>query len=613
MSLRARRGPALAALAFFAALLLAWARPAFAWVDVTLEGDEVRVSVQPDGTARVEHRITLKIAGGPLRSLDLRGVDRDAVPETDGYIVPLREAAQNSLASAVPLALELMPPGNKPEADGSPALSTLKIRFQNERGIGRGAYVILLRYGTNLASRISADGAMARVQWKGPVWPDGLASVRTTFELPAAPTEPRADDLRAPTPGEARDQGPQDRPLILSTLRRGLKTDALELLRPYVPKGEAPQWSLHADLRAFTFTTPAPRRPEVKTGAAALLAEPALRTLWILGAIGLFLLFTVLVALKSAEVARDAKAAGTSPHPLVPLPAFARALLAGLALVAGLWVELFARKATIGALLVLAASLLAAHLPPPWKRGARLRGPGRWLPVAEALAFKDPPRPRGGYLDASTRPGKVVMTLVLLALAAGVVALHEISPYQASLVAFDVTALLAVFGTGLRSGLPPDPGQAPARFLRDVARRLRKNLPREELRLVGRIRVPEGASEPDELRLVISPKASIQGFAAIEIGVVYVPGIGGPIGLPEALLRFGEGSACEQAIGEHAQLGRAARGRKARERVLAFSPRLPTVRMTAALAARLVGLVSAGATGKPAASPAKKARAQHAA
>ncbi len=506
---------------------------------------------------RVEHRITLKIAGGPLRSLDLRGVDRDAVPEADGYIVPAREAAQSSLASAVPIALELMPPGNKPEADGSPALSTLKIRFQNEKGIGRGVYVILLRYGTNLASRISADGAMAKLQWKGPVWPDGLASVRATFELPAAPTEPRADDAnaRALVPGDPRDLGVEGRPLILSTLRRGLKTDALELLRPYVPKGEAPVWTLHADLRAFTLTTPAPRRAEVKTGAAALLAEPAMRTLWIVGAIGLFLIYTVLVALKSAEVARDAEAAGSRPQPLVPIPAFLRALLAGVALVAGLWVELFARKATIGALLILAASLLAAHRPPPWKRGARLRGPGRWLPVAEALAFKDPPRPSGGYLVASTRPGKVVLALVLLALGAGVVALHEISPYQAALVAFDVTALLAVFGTGLRSGLPPDPGKAPARFLRDVARRLRKSLPREELRIVGKIRVPEGASEPDELRLVIAPKASIQGFSAIEIGVVYLPGMGGPIGLPEALLRFGEGSPCEAAIGEHAQLG----------------------------------------------------------
>ncbi|MFO0756300.1 MAG: hypothetical protein U0359_07395 [Byssovorax sp.] len=598
MSLRARRGPALFALALLAALLaLVVARPAHAWVDVTIEGDEARVAIQPDGRARVEHRITLKIAGGPLRALDLRGVDRDAVPELDGYVVPEREAQKSSLASAVPVTLELVPPGNKPEADGSPPLSTLRIRFDNERGLGRGVYVILARYTTNLAPRISADGAMAKVTWKGPVWPDGLASVRTTFELPAAPTEPRADDARAQgvAPAGALDPQGADRPLILSTVRRGLKTDALELLRPYVPKGEAAIWNFHADLRAFSLTAPPKALPAPSPKPADLLGEPALRTLWIALGITIFLAYSVIVALKSAEVAREAIAAGTTAAPVVPLPPTVRALLAGALLTLGLWIELFARRATIGAALVLFASLLAAHRPPPWKRGSRLRGPGKWLPVAEAKAFGDPPRAPGGYLDVSTRPGKVVFALALLAFGAGVALLHEESPYQASLVAFDITALLAIFGTGMRKGLPPDPGKAPARFLRDVARRLAKLHRRDPLRVIGRIRVPEGASEPDELRLSIAPRRAIQGFGAIEIGVTFAPGMGGPIGLPEILLRVNEASACEAALAEVGKLGRAARGRKAKERVLSFSPRLPTARMTAALASKLVAAVTATA------------------
>jgi hypothetical protein len=612
MSLRARRGPALVALALFAALLLAWTRPALAWVDVTIEGDDVRVSVAADGKARIEHRITLKIAGGPLRALDLRGVDHDAVPDADGYVVPQREAASNSLASAVPVALELMPPGNKPEPDGSPARSTLKIRFQNDRGLGRGVYVVLARYTTNLAPSIRADGALAKVVWTGPLWPDGLASVRTTFELPAAPTEPRTDEsmARSAEPGDPREPSAADRPLVLSTLRRGLKTDAIELLRPYVPKGEVPTWAIRADRRAFTITTPAPRKPELRSGAAAFFSEPALRTLWIAFAVALFLLYSVVVALKSAAVAREASAAGTHARPLVPLPATLRALLAGAFLVAGLWIELLARKATLGALLVLAASLLAAHLPPAWKRGSRLRGPGRWLPVAESQAFNDPPREAGGALDVSTRRGKVVFSLVLLALGAGVVALHDLSPYQAQLVAFDATALLAVFGTGLRSGLPPDPGKAPTRFLRELARRLRKTPGGRELRIIGRIRVPEGATEPDELRLSVAPRASIQGFSAIEVGVVHVPGIGGPIGLPEVLLRVGEGSPCEIALGDLPKLGRCARGRKPKERVIGLSPRLPTVRMTAGLVLRLVAMVSAPSAEKAApTTPARDRRA----
>src|SRR6478735_6083668 len=169
MSRWARRRPAslLVALLVACCVLLVGARPSYAWVDVNVEGDDVRLIVEPSGLSRVEHRITLKIAGGPLRSIEIRGVDGDAVPDVDGYVVPQREALQSSLASAIPIATELMPPGNKPERDGSPALSALRIRFQNDRGLGRGVYVILVRYATSLASRISPDGAMARVAWRG--------------------------------------------------------------------------------------------------------------------------------------------------------------------------------------------------------------------------------------------------------------------------------------------------------------------------------------------------------------------------------------------------------------------------------------------------------------
>ena len=541
MPLRARRGPALLALALFAALLLAWARPALAWVDLTIEGDDARVTLQPNGAARVEHRITLKIAGGPLRALDLRGVDRNAVPELDGYIVPLREANQHSLASAVPITVELMPPGNKPEPDGSPALSSLKIRFQNEKGIGRGVYVVLLRYTTNLANRITADGAMARVVWKGPLWDYGLDSVRVTFELPAAPSEPRVADspTRAQEPADPRAAGP----LILSTVKRGLKTDSIELLRPYVPKGEAPIWAIHANLRALTVTTPRRSQPapSLNPGGSTITA-PAFRTLGLACAAALFLLYSVLCALKSSEVAKAATAAGATARPVIALPAPLRAVLAGASLVGGLWVELVAQKATLGALLgarrlaargAPPAALEAGLGAPPWPGALAPRGRGAGLSRSAAAA--------GGWLDASTRPGKVMLLLALAALGAGVAALNEISTYQAQLVAFDATALLAVFCTGLRSGLPPDPGQAPTRFLREVARRVRKALPKDELRIIGRIRVPEGSAEPDELRLSIAPGLHSRGSGRLRSGWFMCRGRAGPSGCPRRCFALPKG------------------------------------------------------------------------
>src|SRR3712207_7279418 len=56
--------------------------------------------------ARVEHKVTLKISGGPLRSLDIVGVDPDAQPELDSYVVPQKAAQASSLASATAVALE---------------------------------------------------------------------------------------------------------------------------------------------------------------------------------------------------------------------------------------------------------------------------------------------------------------------------------------------------------------------------------------------------------------------------------------------------------------------------------------------------------------------------
>jgi hypothetical protein len=599
MVLRARPGPALLVGSILAFLLVFFeARPARAWVDVHVEGDDIRLSVDRTGRARVEHRITLKIAGGPLRSLDLRGVDRDAVPEPEGYVVPLREATQNSLASAVPVTLEVVPPGNKPEADGSPPVTSLRIRFQNTRGLGRGVHVLLVRYGTDLSDRITANGAMSLIAWRGPVWDDGIDAARVTFELPAAPNEPRADDAAAPD-GAAL----EGRPLVLSTVRRGPSKDSIELLRPYVPKGEAATWSIHADLRAFKATSPEPARPtQTPPVARGALPAPAHRAFAFGTAAALFLLYSLLVAWKSIEVARDARARFAVARPLLPLPTALRAVLAGLALVVGLALEFIAERATLGALLVLLAIALAAHRAPRWQRAARLRGKGRWLPMSEAEAFRDPPRQPGGFLDASTRPGKAILIVALAALAAGVYALNEISPYQADLIAFDATAILVIFCTGRRAELPPRP-DAPARFLRDVARRVRRALPRDEPRIVGRIRVPDGQPDPDELRLGLAPRQTPSGFISIEVGVVYAQGTGGSIGLPEVLLRVTAGSRCDEAIGAIARHGRSMRGRKPNERVIAFCPLLPTARMTAGLAVRL--LLVSGEGSRPLPPPAK--------
>ncbi|WP_437965459.1 hypothetical protein WMF04_38365 [Sorangium sp. So ce260] len=640
-----RPGPALL-LPFLAALVsIAFALPARAWVEVHVAGDDVRLAIDRAGAATVEHKVTLKISGGPLRALDIQGVDPDAELDPGSYAVPLKAAEASSLASATPVALELLPPDLRPREDGTRRPPALRARFDG-KGLSRGVFVLFFRYRTDLMKRglIQQDGPSARISWTGPLWDDGYDSARLTVAIPAAPDEPRVDEGRADEAGEAPAADALAAPSTLSTLRRSVDKDELELLRPYAPKAEPIRWSVRADARAFQ---PEPAAAPPGADALGRLADAAAaspdrsRTLYLAAGAALFALYSALVALKAREHERLARAAGVAPRPLIPIPLAPRAALAGLALVAGVALELLLRDGTAGAALVAAATALAAHRTPrPERSGAALRRPGKWLPVAEAEAFREPPRVRGVYLDVSTRAGKALLAALLAALGAGVYAVAGASPYHAQLLALDATALLAIFCTGRLAELPADPAARPVAFLRDVARRVRRSLkapaaPRaaaktpagaaaktpagaaasaaakapagaaraaataSELRIVGRLRIPDGSPDADELRLGLSPRAALPGFVAIEVGVVYASGAGGAIGLPEVLLRVTPGSPCERAVERLARSGRSSRGRRPGERVLAFTPRLPTARMTAAIAAALARAVStppAGAT-----------------
>lgn len=604
-----RRGSASALIALLVILVsLAIPRSALAWVEVHVAADDIRVQVNRDGSARVEHRIKLKISGAPLKAFDIKGVDGDALPDPDGYVAPLRDASRTSLEDATPVSLELLPPDRRERTiEGETPLPVLRVRFDEEKGLKRGVYLLFIRYKTELAGRglLKIDGAMGNVRWTSPVWEDGIDSARATFDIPSAPTAPSVDE----TAGAARDDesaaGP---PMFISNVRRGPERDEIELLRTYAPKGEAITWPIRVDARALRAAPPkVESRPSLSLPSSASLgiAEGGRATFVFGGAVGLFLFYSLLVALKAREVTRAAKAAGTEPRPLVPVPIFVRSAGAGLALVSGVALELTMKSGTAGAALVALAAALAAHRTPQWTHASALRGRGRWLPVAAREAFRPPPRPTGAYLDVSTRAGKVFL-LFLLACVGGLSAyLMREHPYYAYLVALDATALLAVFCTGRLAELPPDPAAAPARLLGDIGRRVERLMRPdrgEEVRAIGRIRVPDGSPDADELRLGLVPKAPVPGFVGLEVGVVYVPGAGGAIAMPEILLRVTGGSACEAAVMSLAAHGRKVRGRKAEERVIAFTPRLPTARMTASIAAALVRavLVKAPAAAKSA-------------
>lgn len=576
--------------AALALVSLALPRSALAWVDVRVAGDDVRVDVAKDGAARVEHKITLRISGGPLRALDLRGVDADAVPEPDAYVIPGKDAASGSLAQAEAVSIEMLPPSNRTQEDGSKDPSVMRIRFDADKGLSRGVFVVFVRYKTELFRRglIHRDGSMAQLRWSGLSWNDGFDSARATFILPAGPTEPRPDEAAPVDNGQAGAETP--RASTLSTLRRGTGRDELELLRPYAPKGEAVQWAVRFDARALDVTAAKGPTNDATAPAAPSSVTPARRDFLFVGAGLLFILYSLVVALKSREVLRTAAAAGAEAHPLIPLPMYVRSVAAGLALVAGLLLELFLRTGTLGAICVALAAALSMHRAPTIPSASRLRGPGTWLPISEEEAFARLPRKTGTYLDSSTRAGKGILFATLVLLGVAVYFVSERSMYHAYLLGFDVVAILAIFCTGRLSDVPLDAVSFAKPYLHAVAKRVRKAAKKsgEDIRIIPRIRIPEGSSTPDEMRLAIVPRAPLTGFVGLEVGVVSIPSSEFAVHVPEVILRVATGSPCEDALATVLEQGKSQRGRRSSERAITFMPRLPTTWMTADLALRLV-------------------------
>jgi hypothetical protein len=161
----------------------------------------------------------------------------------------------------------------------------------------------------------------------------------------------------------------------------------------------------------------------------------------------------------------------------------------------------------------------------------------------------------------------------------------RVSTYHAYLVAFDALVLLPIFGTGRLADLPPHPITGHGPRLGRIARQLRA---RAGIRAVAWARLPDGAEAFDELRVLCAPKVPLRGFVGVEVGLVAVTGAGGFFYLPEVLVRVIDASPCHEAFRQLRPGARWLRGRRAEERVTSLAPRLPTLAMTAALAARLV-------------------------
>jgi hypothetical protein len=257
----------------------------------------------------------------------------------------------------------------------------------------------------------------------------------------------------------------------------------------------------------------------------------------------------------------------------LPLPDAARGAVAGIALASGVALELTA-QATLGAACVALATLAAALRAPEFKPAAR--GPGRWLALRPEEAFA--PGPATWTADA------LAALLVLAGVAAAAIVGRRFDPEAPWLVALDASAIVPLFVTGRASQLPPDGARATAPWLARVFRALR-TVP--GLRVRPWARVPLEGDTPDELRLLVLPRAAVPGLLGIELGLAWSGTPVGWAGAPEILARVLEGSPAAARLAQELPVTRLVPGRRPDERVARLLPSAPTRAAATALARTL--------------------------
>ena len=102
-------------------------------------------------------------------------------------------------------------------------------------------------------------------------------------------------------------------------------------------------------------------------------------------------------------------------------------------------------------------------------------------------------------------------------------------------------------------------------------------------------RVPQGAAEPDELRLLVLPKPALPGLVAVEAGLDFHQGMLGVLPLPYVIVRVLENSEAAEAMPRGLLW---TRGRSAEERVAVLRPKVPTRKVTLELVKHLARRLS---------------------
>lgn len=564
------RGRVLSFVWVLAVLGCIWPRVSFAWQETAVLGHRMRVRLESNSEAVVSHELLVKIRGGPVKSLPLAGVDPDAEILPDATV----RMAQNTW-NQWPLSVTSRPDGSLDLNIGAP------------KGLRGGTYLFAISYRTSFqgTERIVDSGDRLVVRWVGPRLPNGIDTVRLTFDLPRGAEAPSLPD--APVSAGAL--------ALFEQVRRGDR-DEVDLVRAHVAGGEPTLWEVEVSRDVLN----RPRESAVARAPGAplpALARPALSRDWWIG-IALGLLLAALGLGKARDLERRATTLGVRVRALVRVPAWLRALLSFGSFAASAFVAGTEEPAPAAGLLGVAI-LSGAYLAPI--RAPRPRGPGDWRVVPEQTLEQLKPRERG-WFDVSSLGGFALFLAIALSLSAGAYTTLPMSPYRALLLLAAVLPFVPLFLTGRLSDFPVSPlteGRAWARFLR---RELKTSGHR--LTLWGRYPLESqnlAVAPIDEARLRLELRKRVPGLKTFE--VAFEEGAGRFI-LPCVLLRVLEDSEARLRLKD---LDGFVRGRDSAERVLIVRPPVPTPKELARLILDLTERLSQSEESKVEPSPPTRA------
>ena len=475
------------------------------WVETTVISDAVTVQLERDGRATVSHATALRVKGGPLKTWILQGVDRDAEPVPDAYVINTSSDKGGSARKELILV----------RGDDE----SLQMDVADDKGLRQGTYLLHFSYSTDfrVSKMLRAHGGWLELAWVGARFPTGLDGAKATFRIPTAPTPPRAAELEA---NASDDQGtPVDS--FVTSVRRNAQFDDVELIRAHVAQGEPVLWRIWANPAAFD--------PNVLPGTHPVAETPALiaeqypkdglnRLSWALVATLAALIWIIALTLKLRRYADDCTTQGVRPRALVRLHPVLRVALSGALIAVCIMTAWVAESPNAAVFLSIGAMLLAAQRSPVDVRA--LRGPGAWLPLTDSEAFaRVQPRLRARFFDLSVWQGRLLVAGYLAIAVSAICFVSRSSPYDAALIGLLVPVPLPLFVTALSSELPHARAQRKRVWLSKLQRRLvRLGGPR----VVAWARFPDGEAVPDELRLRIIGTATVEGLLGIEVAYTEV-------------------------------------------------------------------------------------------